>query len=80
MPQIRHPHHAFRLKGSVLLVLAFATLLPLPVLARPLTFSGSVISIQDGDTISVVRRNQVEKIRLAGIDCPELRQAFGARA
>jgi endonuclease YncB( thermonuclease family) len=80
MPHIRHPHHVFRLKGSVLLVLAFATLLPLPALARPLTFSGSVISIQDGDTISVVRRNHVEKVRLAGIDCPELRQAFGARA
>ncbi|MBI3606514.1 MAG: thermonuclease family protein [Nitrospirae bacterium] len=80
MPQIRHPHQVYQLNRVVLLVLAFATLLPLPALARPFTFSGTVVSVHDGDTISVVRRNQVEKVRLAGIDCPELRQAFGPRA
>ncbi len=80
MPQIRHPHHASWLKRGGLLVVAFATLLPLPALARPFTFSGSVISVHDGDTISVVSRTHVEKVRLAGIDCPELRQAFGPRA
>jgi endonuclease YncB( thermonuclease family) len=36
--------------------------------------------VRDGDTIMVVRRGRAEKVRLAGIDCPELGQAFGARA
>jgi endonuclease YncB( thermonuclease family) len=39
-----------------------------------------VVVRYDGDTISVVRRGHAEKVRLAGIDCPELRQAFGNRA
>jgi endonuclease YncB( thermonuclease family) len=36
--------------------------------------------IHDGDTISVSRGSAVEDVQLAGIDCPELRQSFGARA
>jgi len=44
-------------------------------------FSGRVISIADGDTITVLTAdNRQVKIRLYGIDCPESRQAFGNRA
>src|SRR5579875_1061128 len=43
-------------------------------------FSGQVIGVTDGDTITVLHAGYPERIRLAGIDCPEKRQAFGYRA
>jgi micrococcal nuclease len=43
-------------------------------------FTGRVVGISDGDTISVMHGTRAEKIRLNGIDCPEKRQAFGQRA
>ena len=53
-------------------------LLPTFVLATD--FTGRVVGIADGDTISVMHGTRAEKIRLNGIDCPEKRQAFGQRA
>jgi endonuclease YncB( thermonuclease family) len=45
------------------------------------TISGKVIAIHDGDTITVIDASNVQhKIRLAGIDAPELRQDFGDKA
>jgi endonuclease YncB( thermonuclease family) len=44
------------------------------------TFSGKVVGVSDGDTISVLRDGRAVKVRLHGIDCPESRQAFGQRA
>ncbi|MBI4056439.1 MAG: thermonuclease family protein [Elusimicrobia bacterium] len=48
------------------------------------SFSGVVVSIQDGDTIGVLREiagdKQEVRIRLYGIDCPEKSQPFGNRA
>jgi endonuclease YncB( thermonuclease family) len=42
------------------------------------TFSGRVVSIEDGDTIIVLdAMNNNRKIRLQGIDAPEGGQAFG---
>ena len=39
---------------------------------------GKVVAIADGDTITVLdAQNQQHKIRLAGIDAPEKKQAFG---
>jgi len=43
-------------------------------------FSGSVVSVLDGDTIEVLHNRHPERIRLSGIDCPEKGQAFGKRA
>jgi micrococcal nuclease len=43
-------------------------------------FSGLVVGISDGDTISVMHGGRAEKIRLYGIDAPEKGQAFGNRA
>lgn len=43
-------------------------------------FQGKVVGVSDGDTISVTRDGKAEKVRLAFIDCPEKRQAFGQRA
>lgn len=42
--------------------------------------TGKVVSIADGDTITVLQNNQQFKIRLYGIDCPESGQAFGSKA
>ncbi len=45
-----------------------------------LTFTGKVVGVTDGDTITVMHNLVGEKVRLNGIDCPERRQAFGNRA
>jgi micrococcal nuclease len=43
-------------------------------------WSGKVIGVADGDTITVLSDKRPLKIRLYGIDCPEKRQPFGKRA
>ncbi len=43
-------------------------------------FSGKVVGVTDGDTISVMRDEKAAKIRLHGIDCPEFNQPFGTKA
>jgi len=43
-------------------------------------FTGKVVAVADGDTITVLRDRTQVRIRLDGIDCPESRQAFGRRA
>ena len=42
---------------------------------------GRVVGITDGDTFTVLAANNEQvKIRIYGIDCPEKKQAFGAKA
>lgn len=41
------------------------------------TIEGRVVSISDGDTITVLHGKEQVKIRLSGIDAPEKAQAFG---
>lgn len=53
-------------------------LIPTVVLAE--SFSGKVVKVSDGDTISVMHQGRAQKVRLQGIDAPEKRQAFGSRA
>jgi micrococcal nuclease len=43
-------------------------------------FSGRVVRVIDGDSIEVLHEGRAEQVRLNGIDCPELGQAFGKRA
>lgn len=43
-------------------------------------FTGKVIAITDGDTITVLRDKAQVKIRLVEIDAPEKGQAFGNRS
>ena len=45
------------------------------------TWGATVLSVQDGDTIIVLDEGQRKhKIRLYGIDCPEIGQAWGEEA
>jgi micrococcal nuclease len=44
------------------------------------TWSGKVVGVTDGDTITVLHDRQPEKIRLWGVDCPEKGQDFGTKA
>ncbi|MGI9191732.1 MAG: thermonuclease family protein [Chitinophagaceae bacterium] len=46
----------------------------------PLTFQGEVVAIKDGDTYEVLNNGKAQTIRLAHIDCPEKKQAFGSKA
>ncbi len=62
-------------------LLLWLALLPLP--ARPLPtqpFAARVVSVTDGDTLTVLHDRQQIRIRLYGIDCPEPGQPFHRRA
>ena len=64
------------------LVIAAATLLACLIAgcARAQTFTGRVVAVHDGDTISVRAGSRTERIRLVDIDCPEYRQPYSTRA
>src|SRR5207247_5883541 len=51
-----------------------------PVLVHAEQFTGKVVGISDGDTISVLREGKAVKVRLYGVDAPEKAQAFGTQA
>ena len=45
------------------------------------TFYAKVVGVHDGDSITVLSSsNQQIKVRLEGIDCPELKQDYGQKA
>jgi endonuclease YncB( thermonuclease family) len=54
--------------------------LPAPCGATAEQFTGKVVGIADGDTISVLREGKAVKVRLHGVDTPERAQAFGTQA
>lgn len=43
-------------------------------------FSGKVVGVSDGDTITVLKDREQVKVRLVEIDAPEKGQAFGNRS
>ncbi len=56
-------------------------LLALACTAHAVTITGRVVGVADGHTITVLDADKVQhKIRLAGIDAPEKKQAFGNRS
>lgn len=61
------------------LLLTFALLL-LTVPSHADRLEGRVVSIADGDTLTVLHEREPMKIRLAEIDAPEKAQPFGARS
>jgi micrococcal nuclease len=46
----------------------------------PFSIEGRVVAVTDGDTIKVLRGKELSRVRLNGIDAPEIRQAFGKKS
>jgi endonuclease YncB( thermonuclease family) len=49
-------------------------------LARAETLDGYIVSISDGDTLTLLVGRQQHRIRIAGIDAPEHFQSYGSRS
>jgi micrococcal nuclease len=58
----------------VVVTFLLAAGLPLGALAE---LSGRVVSVHDGDTITLAEHGQKVRVRLDGIDAPELAQRYG---
>jgi len=68
------------MKTSSFLVAFLLLVLSIPVHAIQ-TISGRVVSVSDGDTVTVLdSNNRQHRIRLLGIDAPERKQAFGQKS
>lgn len=67
-----------RTSPAVPLLAGLLALYVLPAVAAD--FTGTVVGVTDGDTITVLHHGRGEKIRLSGIDCPEKAQAYGQKA
>lgn len=63
---------------TIIVLLPF--ILTSAVLAVSESFTGKCVAVHDGDTIGVMHNGVEEKIRVYGIDAPELHQDFGSRA
>jgi len=61
------------------LALGILLLCSLPADAQE-RFTGKVVGVADGDTVSVLRDGRSVRVRLEGIDCPEKGQDFSQRA
>ncbi len=59
-------------------VITLGVLICLSLTAFADSLTGKVVKITDGDTLTILDANyQQHKIRLAGIDAPERKQAYG---
>ena len=52
----------------------------LPLLVQAEQFTGKVVGIRTGDTLSVLRNGRVVQVRLYGVACPGRQQAFSTQA
>ncbi len=65
-------------KGMAVRVITLGLVIGLSLATSADTLTGKVVKITDGDTLYVLDANyQEHKIRLAGIDAPERKQAYG---
>lgn len=63
-------------KTALLIFLLLSFALP----AQEADLSGKVVAISDGDALTVLCNKEKIKVRLYGIDCPEMDQPFGTKA
>jgi|TARA_B100001971_G_C18138188_1_gene508856 endonuclease YncB( thermonuclease family) len=62
-------------------ILSFVLMFIAPISASAAeTFYGRVVGVIDGDTIRITRNLKSVKVRLYGVDCPEIKQAGGKEA
>ena len=64
----------------VQLAAAIAASLALVSFSAWADFTGKVVGVADGDSITVLRGREQVKVRLVEIDAPEMGQAFGHRS
>ena len=64
----------------VQLAAAIAASLALVSFSAWADFTGEVVNVADGDSITVLREREQVKVRLVDIDAPEKGQAFGNRS
>src|SRR5580698_10603592 len=72
-----------KIRVAQILVLAVLVLTAKVAVAAkpPYTLTGKVVALTDGDALTILDRAGTQhKIRLAGIDAPELTQTFGTKA
>lgn len=75
------PSRSWRLSAALLLLVgARAGLAWAQAASYPFTLTGEVVGVTDGDTIRLLQGKQQYKIRLNGIDAPELKQAYGKKS
>ena len=63
---------------STLAILNCLLILSNPI--YPETISCKVVNVAEGDTLEILRGEKIEKLRLAGIDCPDEGQPFSVQA
>jgi endonuclease YncB( thermonuclease family) len=73
-------HFRLALVATFAVVVVALALPSQPSTDPPKPFTGKVVGVTDGDTITVLHDRQPHKIRLEGIDAPESGQAFGTKA
>jgi endonuclease YncB( thermonuclease family) len=61
-------------------LICITILLPISTFTYASEFTGRCVSVTDGDTVKVMREGHEVKIRLWGIDAPEMSQPFGKEA
>jgi len=67
-------------RSEAVLSFLFIFSLTLIISTDSFAWSAKVVSVSDGDTITVLHFGHQEKIRLYGIDCPEKAQDYGQKA
>lgn len=68
-------------KSVTWIALAAAAMVLMSLVSHARTIEGRIVGVHDGDAITVLdAQHQQHKIRLAGIDAPELKQAFGHKS
>jgi len=71
-----NPVGKMRIKQTLCRGLVAITLALLSIAAHAERLSGTVVDISDGDTLRI-KSDDIHKIRLKGIDAPEMAQSFG---
>jgi len=64
-------------RKTVLAAVVVATAAIAPARAAADTLTGKVVSVADGDTLTVLVERTMVRVRVAGIDAPEKGQPFG---